>query len=331
MSGASSLGVYLSDMRRRRGVSLEELTRLTRVASRYLHALEADELSVLPAPVFTRGYIRAYCQALHEPVDEALALFQAQSGRVASVPVAPPAAAPPPAESEARRRSTVLVSFVLLVVLGLALFGVTLALQSGRETVKRTAAVTNVTPSLSPASAPPAVPNEAVGEPPSPPAPSVPPSDVAVNRPVTPAPSATVPPAPKAPQASTSAPASAAPPAGASPAPKTPPASTSVSVPAPAPAPAAPDLSAVVAAVTSPYRLVARVSEPTWIRVRTADGHLMEETIPAGQMREWVSNGPFVLTIGNAGGVSFELNGRPLPALGPSGAVISRLVLPPQQ
>ncbi|OLB39964.1 MAG: hypothetical protein AUI04_10810 [Candidatus Rokubacteria bacterium 13_2_20CM_2_64_8] len=86
-----------------------------------------------------------------------------------------------------------------------------------------------------------------------------------------------------------------------------------------------------MAAVTSPYHLVARVSEPTWIRVRTEDGRLSEETIPAGQVREWVSNGPFVLTIGNAGGVSFELNGRVLPALGPSGAVISRLVLPPQQ
>ncbi|PYO52219.1 MAG: DUF4115 domain-containing protein, partial [Candidatus Rokuibacteriota bacterium] len=38
----------------------------------------------------------------------------------------------------------------------------------------------------------------------------------------------------------------------------------------------------------------------------------------------------FVLTLGNAGGVSLELNGRTLPPLGPSGAVISRIVLPPQ-
>ena len=42
-----------------------------------------------------------------------------------------------------------------------------------------------------------------------------------------------------------------------------------------------------------------------------------------------MSNGPFVLTIGNAGGISLELNGRPVPRLGASGAVISRLVLPP--
>ena len=49
-----------------------------------------------------------------------------------------------------------------------------------------------------------------------------------------------------------------------------------------------------------------------------------------GEVREWISNRPFVLTIGNAGGVAFELNGRPLPALGAKGAVIQRLVLPPE-
>jgi hypothetical protein len=79
----------------------------------------------------------------------------------------------------------------------------------------------------------------------------------------------------------------------------------------------------------SPYRLVARTTETTWIRVRTEDGRTTEETIPPNEVREWVSNGPFVLTIGNAGGVSLELNGRPVPRLGASGAVISRLVLPP--
>jgi hypothetical protein len=43
-----------------------------------------------------------------------------------------------------------------------------------------------------------------------------------------------------------------------------------------------------------------------------------------------VSNRPFVVTIGNAGGVSFELNGRPLPSFGASGTVISGVVLPPE-
>jgi cytoskeleton protein RodZ len=364
MSDTSSLGAYLRELRTRRGLSLDELARLTRVASRYLEALEGDQVGALPAPVFSRGYIRAYCQALHEPVEEALALYEGQSGRTSPTAPARSPSAAPPAEREARSRSTVLVSFVLLVVLGLALFGVTLALQSGRETTgKRTAVDTNVSPSSNPLSASAAGQTNVESDPPAPrtpatsdvgvaprvspppsaasiPTPSVPrtpvTSDAVATPRVTPPPPAASVPTPPAPRTPATSDVVAAPrvtplpPAASAPtAPATPP--LVASAPVPATPPSSPDLSGVVAAVTSPYRLVARVSEPTWIRVRTEDGRLSEETIPAGQVREWVSNGPFVLTIGNAGGVSFELNGRLLPALGPSGTVISRLVLPPQQ
>jgi hypothetical protein len=86
----------------------------------------------------------------------------------------------------------------------------------------------------------------------------------------------------------------------------------------------------VLAGVSSPYRLVARTTEATWIRVRSDDGRNTEESIPAGEVREYVSNRPFILTVGNAAGVSFELNGRPVPPLGARGSVIPRLVLPPE-
>src|SRR4029077_18058054 len=99
--------------------------------------------------------------------------------------------------------------------------------------------------------------------------------------------------------------------------------------PAPGPAVPPPNLEGL-AGVSSPYRLVARTSEATWIRVRTDDGRNSEESIPAGGVCEWVSSRPFILTVGNASGVSFELNGRTVPPLGGRGAVIPRLVLPPE-
>jgi hypothetical protein len=82
--------------------------------------------------------------------------------------------------------------------------------------------------------------------------------------------------------------------------------------------------------VNSPFRLVARATEATWVRVRTEDGATTEETIPAGSIREWASDRPFTVTLGNAGGVTLELNGQRLPRLGPSGAVVRGLVLPPR-
>jgi hypothetical protein len=88
-------------------------------------------------------------------------------------------------------------------------------------------------------------------------------------------------------------------------------------------------LQPLAGSVTAPYRLVARTVEATWIRVVTEDGRVTEETIPPGERREWASSGPFVVTVGNAGGVTLELNGQVLPPLGGRGAVIPRLILPP--
>src|SRR5262245_6455891 len=127
----ASVGPYLRELREKRGISLDEVARATRIAPRYLEALEADEHSALPERVFTKGFIRAYCQVLGEPPDEAFARFAGQDATSAVVPVAPlPPAAPPPS----RMRGTIIVSFVLLLILGAALLALTWALQSSRET-----------------------------------------------------------------------------------------------------------------------------------------------------------------------------------------------------
>ncbi|PYN06395.1 MAG: hypothetical protein DME02_16085 [Candidatus Rokuibacteriota bacterium] len=292
----ASVGDYLRELRQRRGLSLEEMSRATRVASRYLECLESDRFSALPAPVFTRGFIRAYCQAVGEPPDEALARYESRDGATPPPPRTTPAAGPPPvpAESGARSRSAVLVSFVLLVILGMALFAVALMTQPAREERVDRRPPADAVASL-PAPAAPTVPE--ASPPSSPPAaPPTPPRPAAVAPPPAPA-SAVV---------------------------------TAAPVRATAPPAWLPDVQAATGGVASPYRLVAHVSEATWIRVRTEDGRNIEETVPAGEIREWVSNRPFVLTLGNAGGVTLELNGRTLPPLGASGAVISRIVLPPQ-
>ncbi len=260
----SSLGAYLRELRARRGVSLDEVARTSRVAQRYLASLEADQFDDLPAPVFTRGFVRAYCQAVGEPPDNALELWDSRPGAPPPPRVAPSARTEP----EARTRGALIASFGLLVVLGLALLTAALLIQpSAPERRDRRAVVP-------------------AGESPRPTPRAEPmPAPLLVQRP---------------PARVAAEPASAA------------------------------DLTAAVGGVRSPYRLVARTSEETWIRVRTEDGRNSEETVPAGQVREWVSDRPFTVTVGNAGGVTFELNGRTLPALGGRGAVVSRVVLPPE-
>src|SRR2546421_4509449 len=87
----SSAGAYLRQLREARGVSLEEIARITRVNSSYLQALEADDYASLPDRVFTRGFIRAYCQVLGESPDQATALFDGRgdaSSPTAETPIA---------------------------------------------------------------------------------------------------------------------------------------------------------------------------------------------------------------------------------------------------
>jgi cytoskeleton protein RodZ len=349
----SSVGAYLRGLREQQGLSVDELSRATRVLHHYLEALESDDMAALPAPVFTKGFIRAYCQAVGADPDEALRLYDRSASRLPERPKVPIVAAPvivstpdpndyaplvtqavaaPQAEPrETRSRGTLLVSFILVVVLGAAFFAVTMTLQSGRDgdggSSQRAAL-----PEPPPAAEVPAASPVSVSVPAENPAPAP-----AVALPPAPAPSAAVAPPPPAPTPAQPAKPPAAPSVAASlPAPSVPVAPAAPPAPAaagaPAAAPAASPASAAANQLTrnpaAPYRLIARTTETTWMRVRTEDGRTSEETIPANEIREWISNGPFIITIGNAGGVSLELNGRAIPRLGASGSVITRLVLP---
>ena len=289
----ASAGSHLRSLRERHGVSLDEIAQSTRINRRFLDALEADDFGALPPGPFAKGFIRSYCEALHASPDEPLELY----GAATPAPV-PRREAPAPRRRPRRSLAPVLISLALLVILGAALAAVTVALRSGRGDGIRTREDAPVS------EAPQARPLEQ----PSPPGggqsaelpgPRVPESAV-------PPPAPSIVPAPNG-----SAPGG--------------PAATAVKPPLPA----APDhrLPSAVATGT-PYRLVARASDTTWIRVRMGDGRTTEETMYAGDAREWISNRPFELRISNAGGVSLELNGKALPPLGARGVVIMRLVLP---
>ena len=230
-----TVGSYLRELRGARGVSLEELSRTTRVGQGYLQSLESDAFDRLPAPVFTKGFIRAYCLALGEPADEALSRYRELVGGAPAEPAFTRTLRP-----KARGRGPVLVSLVLLLGLGLGLFFLTLGLP-GR--FKEPSVPQRATPPAAKSAAPTPAPTRATGE------------------------------LPRA-------------------------------------------------------RLIARATEPTWVRVQMDDGSVVQELLPAGATREWVSNKRFILTVGNAGGLALELNGQPIPPLGARGAVIQNLVIP---
>jgi len=258
----STLGIRLRELREAKGVSLDDIARSTRVGRRHLEALETDTWAELPAPVFVKGFIRAYCDFLDASPDEPLRLYQEASGEpVKALRVQHATRAVP-----SRRAGPLVVSLILFLALGASLFALRVGLKgSTRQAPPQTTAAAPA--KVDPAPAP------------------------------TPAPTATAP--------VVTSPVATGPVAPGQPAP-------------------------VTAAEPKPpgQRLVMRAVEPTWIRVQVDEGQVAEELLQAGAVREWTAERRFVLTVGNAGGLELDLNGKRMPSLGAKGAVIQRLVLP---
>jgi len=247
----SSLGIRLRELREAKGVSLDDIARSTRVGRSHLEALETDSWGELPAPVFVKGFIRAYCEFLDASPNEALDLYREASGE----PVKPERVQRAVQKPPSRLAGPLMISLVLFVALGASLFALRIGLKSSPRPV-------------------PAVSGPERGDA----------GSVASSAPV---PVTTVPAVPERP----------------------------APVPAGEPTPAG-------------QRLLIRAVEPTWIRVQVDEGQVAEELLQAGAVREWTAARRFVLSVGNAGGLEVDLNGRRIPALGARGAVIQRLVLP---
>jgi cytoskeleton protein RodZ len=301
-----------------KGLTLEDLSRDTRIAARLLLALEEDRFADLPAPIFVRGFIRAYCAVVAEPPERALALYDSVSGAPHGPSAVPRIAAV--VQTPARRSRLSLrrlapklgLAGVLVVIGGAAYFFSTSAASRPSDASRPRGEVT-------PAAARPArAPSEAVAV--WTPAASADPAALALAPKPVPTPVSVPAPAPLASapiaMAPVEKPTAAPAPLAAPPAPK----------PAPAPAPA-------MAPATRPVErrahvLVARAHESTWVSVQSGDEVASHEVLEPGSVREWQSAGRFTVTVGNAGGLTLELDGVALPPLGGHGQVVRDVRLP---
>jgi cytoskeleton protein RodZ len=89
MTGSSSLS-FGEELRRERvirDISLEEISQSTKISLRLLRALEDSDLRKLPAPTFTRGFIRAYARHLGiDPEEKVNAYLADMAGETPEAP-----------------------------------------------------------------------------------------------------------------------------------------------------------------------------------------------------------------------------------------------------
>jgi cytoskeletal protein RodZ len=113
-----TVGQYLRDLREQRKMSVEEVSRATRVPMASVERIETDRFDELPGEVFVRGFLKSYARAVGVPADDVLARYTA-SRRVAWVTPLPLSA--PAKNARGRRLGIVVACFVLFILFTLAL------------------------------------------------------------------------------------------------------------------------------------------------------------------------------------------------------------------
>jgi transcriptional regulator with XRE-family HTH domain len=119
-AGKESVGRGLRRAREGRGMSLAELSTLTRIPAATLRAIERDHFDGLPGEVFVRGFLRSIAKAVGLSADAVVAKYT-QSRRldlVATTPISSFNAER--AKSESRRFGVGVVCVLLVLLLALA-------------------------------------------------------------------------------------------------------------------------------------------------------------------------------------------------------------------
>ncbi len=113
------IGSSLREARTRQGLELAELELRTKIRSKYLRLLEAEQFDQLPAPTYVKGFLRTYAEALGLDgqlyVDEYNSRFAVGDEEVAGA--RRPRSAPPRSRSRRRERSESRIVLLALVAI----------------------------------------------------------------------------------------------------------------------------------------------------------------------------------------------------------------------
>ena len=278
-------GPRLKEQRERRGITLEQISKSTKIGTRFLEALEEDQFERLPGGIFNKGFVRAYARCVGLNEEQAIADYLAATG--ANQPTAAaveeaPILEPPPQPKRERAASLpwgIFATILLITAFGFAIWGFFFRATTHEKEPPQ--ASQPQIPSASPE-----------------PAPSV----------TTPASQSAMPPQSVSNQASSVSSANPLQPA-----------TTQATTPAPAAAVPSPGNSSAV----SPRGIVLRIkaNDEAWLSI-TIDGEVTTEiTLPASGEKTVRAHNDIIVKTGNAGALDFEFNGKPLPHQGTSGEV----------
>lgn len=307
-----SIGEFFKQVRETKGLTIDDVAAKTRIRTDFVKALEDGNFAKLPEQVFARGFVRSYARSLGLDEEDAINRFVQSAGAYYDKQVERERLKIRQAEEERQRQAN---RKAVAVAIGIAIFTLIFLLSREQSSLLVHRSSSELPASVSKRTAPAG--SEAQDVPPSQPVEAVPPA----------------PPAPKV-KPSESPALSAKPSAGTTGGP------AAVPVPAvsPAPEPIAPPslgsdgplgrISLEGAAVTDgPLVLDLEAIELSWVVIQVDGGSPQEALLRPGEKGRWKGQDQFVLTLGNAGGVKAELNGKPQKSFGQPGKVARDIVI----
>jgi cytoskeleton protein RodZ len=314
----NSIGDTLRRERQRRNLDLHRISSELKISVRFLEAMEQDDFGKLPGGVFTKSFVRQYASFLGIETDELIAevshavepepdVGQLSDKQKPDIPVIELEVGDESWHSVRDRAPSVPSSVkagALFLLLTLGCSGAYYwwwqrphRQASAHVTLPPAAKTASIAQALPPAPQPAA--NPPANAPQSPTA-AVAATTVA---PTTAAPAVTTTPSPTDPNAKPAATDAAATP-----------------TPTPTPAPK-PDVPVIPPNPNATVRVAITADEPVWIRADVNGKFQFSGTLQAHESRNIDVDGQLTLRLGNAGGATVTLNGKPVGPIGPKGQI----------
>jgi cytoskeletal protein RodZ len=300
-----SIGEFFKQVRETKGLTVDEVASKTRIRTDFVKALEEGNFAKLPDQVFARGFVRSYARSLGLDEEDAIHRFTQSAGTFYEKQDERERLRVRQAEEERKRQAN---RKAVAVAIAIAILTLVFLLSREQSSVLVRRSVSDL----------PAPTKRAAPVPPEPAGLQAPPMS-------SPGAKANVP-GPTSPKPATESSGSQGT------------AESVVTMATPDTAlPVPPSLGSdgplggisLEGTATTEGQLVLdlEATELSWVVVQIDGGSPQEALLRPGEKAKWKGRDQFILTLGNAGGVKAELNGKPQKPFGPSGKVARDIVL----
>ena len=317
-----SIGEFFKQVRETKGLTIDDVASKTRIRNDFVQALEEGNFAKLPDQVFARGFVRSYARSLGLDEDDAIQRFTQSSGPYYDKQGERERLKVRQAEEDRKRKAN---RKAVAIAIGIAILTLIFLLSREQSSLLVRRSSSDAPVSTPKRTAPPV--SESQDVPPTRKAEAVPPAPPVIPAPPTPSrtkPSEPPPVPAKVVEENTAGPVSGSAPTASS-------AVTEQTAPVPASLGSDGPLGGISlegsAATEGQLLLDLEAIELSWVVVQIDGGSPQEALLRPGERARWKGQDQFILTLGNAGGVKAELNGKPQKPFGPSGKVARDIVI----